>query len=127
MGFIEIVEEEETFELFMGETKFTLRRFDSETYKDIERKHTKRHKNFRQGGFISEIDDYAVNEDLLDYMIVGWEGVKSPTTGQDVPCTREMKLKLPNTAKVQIVEACDADSITTGGEKKTTTKHSESS
>ena len=122
MSFIEIVEAEETFDLEIGESTLTLRRFDSELYKNIEKRHTAKSKNLRQGGWIKEVDEYAVNEDLLDHMIVGWKNVKSPLTGEDVPCTREMKLKLPGSVKVRIIEECDTDSITSGDsadEKKT--------
>jgi len=122
MSFIEIIEDQETFELAIGESNFTLRRFDSQIYKEIEKRHTTRTKNFRQGGWIKEVDDYAVNEDLLDYMIIDWKNIKSPLTGQDVECTKVNKNKLPGTVKVQIIEACDADSISSGnqeGKKKT--------
>jgi len=112
MSFIEIVEEEETFELKIGKSTLTLRRFDTEVYRKIEARHTKKQKNFRQGGWIKEVDDFAVNEDLLDYMIVGWKDVKSPITGEDVPCSREMKIKLPSSVKIEIIEACDSDNIT---------------
>ena len=123
MSFIEIVEEQETFEYAAGDSTLVLRRFDSEVYRDIEKRHTRRQKNLRQGGWIEEQDTYAINADLLDYMVVDWKDVKSPTTGDDVPCTRENKLKLPNSVKVAVLEACDADSITgpasDTGQKKT--------
>ena len=123
MSFIEIIEDQETFELAIGESSFTLRRFDSQIYKDIEKRHTTRTKNLKQGGWIKEVDDYAVNEDLLDYMITGWKNIKSPLTGDDVECIKAMKNKLPGSVKVQIIEACDADSISSpkasGEEKKT--------
>jgi len=114
MSFIEIIEDQETFELAIGESSFTLRRFDSQVYKNIEKRHTTKSKNLRQGGWIKEVDEYAVNEDLLDYMIVDWKNIKSPISHEDVPCDKEMKNKLPGTVKVQIIEACDADSISTG-------------
>ena len=116
MGFIEIVEDHETFELEMGDSKFTLRRLDSDVYRNIEKKHTRKEKNLRTGQWIRDTDDHGVNEDVLDYVVLGWEGIKSPTTGDDVPCTKEMKQKLPGNVKLRILDACDADSIT---EKKT--------
>lgn len=126
MAFIEIVEDQETFELEIGDSVLTLRRFDSEVYKKIEKKHTKREKNYRTGQVIKDVDEYAVNLDLLDYMIIDWRGIKSPTTGEDVPCTKEVKQKLPGSVKIQITEACDSDSITTfiGAEKKTESQSS---
>lgn len=117
MAYIEIVEDQETFDLEIGDSTLTLRRFDSEVYKKIEKKHTKKEKNYRTGQVIRDIDEYAVNADLLDYMIVDWKEIKSPTTGEDVPCVKEMKNKLPGAVKIQITEACDSESITT--EKKT--------
>lgn len=116
--YIEIVEDQETFELEMGDSRFVLRRFDSDVYRKIEKKHTIKNKNHRTGQIFTEIDEYAVNDDLLDYMIVDWSGIKSPTTSSDVPCTKEMKSKLPGSVKVKIIEACDADSITGGEQKK---------
>ena len=118
MAFIEIVESDESFELQIGDSVFTLRRFDSEIYRQIEKKHTKKTKNHRTGIIFSEADDYEVNADLLDYMVLDWGGIKSPLTKADVPCTRENKLKLPGSIKVQIIEACDADSVTGEQEKK---------
>ena len=118
MGFIEIVEDQETFELPIGESTLTLRRFDTSIFKDIEKRHTTKSKNLRQGGWIKEIDEYAVNEDLLDYMIVDWKNIKSPISHEDVPCDKEMKNKLPSSVKVQVIEACDADSITSADKKK---------
>ena len=117
MAYIEIVEDQETFELEMGDSRFTLRRLDSETYKGIEKKHTKKEKNLRTGQWIRDVDDHAVNADVLDYVIVDWAGIRSPTTGDDVPCTKEMKQKLPGSVKLRILDACDADNISP--EKKT--------
>jgi len=122
MSFIEIIEDQETFELAIGESSFTLRRFDAQVLRDIEKRHTTRTKNLRQGGWFKEIDDYEVNQDLFDYMIVAWSNIKSPTTGKDVECTKENKSKLPGTVKLRIMEACDVDSISAGteGTKKKT-------
>jgi len=117
MSFIEIVEEGENFDLEIGDSTLHLRRFDSELYKRIEKKHSKKEKNLRTGQWIKDVDEYAVNEDLLDYMIVDWKGIKSPGTGEDVPCIKENKIRLPGTIKVRIIEACDAESIT--DQKKT--------
>jgi len=117
MSFIEIVEDQETFELEIGESILELRRFDSTVYNRIEKKHTKKEKHGRTGQIFRDVDEHAVNEDLLDYMILGWRNVKSPTTGEDVPCERAYKLKLPGTVKLQAIEACDTESITL--EKKT--------
>jgi len=112
MSYVEIVEDEEQFDLPIGESIFHLKRLDSEVYERIVKQHTTT--KWRRGQRVKETDDFAVNKDLLDHLIDGWEKVKSPTTGKDVPCTRESKLKLPSSTKVDIIEACDADHITTG-------------
>jgi len=112
MGFIEIVEAQEEFKLDIGDSFFNLRRFDSEVYRRIEKKHTIKKKNLRGGQMIVDTDDYAVNADLLDYMITGWGGIKSSLTGEDVTCEKVNKLKLPGSVKMQITEACDAGSVT---------------
>ena len=123
MAFIEIVEEKEEFRLDIGESFFNLRRFNSEIYKQIEKKHTTRKKNYRTGQWDVDPDDYAINADLLDYMVTGWGGIKSPLTHEDVPCEKANKLKLPGSVKIQITEACDSDCITI--EKKTNLKSSD--
>lgn len=119
MTFIEIVEDEESFRLDIGESYFDLRRFDSTIHTQIEKKHTKKKKNMRTGEWMKEVDERAVNNDLLDYMITGWGNIKSPTTREDVPCEKKNKIRLPGSVKIQIIEACDADSITI--EKKSRT------
>ena len=124
--FIEIIEEQETFRLNIGESYFDLRRFDSEKYNEIEKEHTKKHKNYRTGEMVTDPpDENAINADLLDYMIVGWGNIKSPTTAKDVSCERAMKLKLPGKIKLQITEACDSESITVEKKTNSTTSTSE--
>ena len=68
-------------------------------------------KSFKRGQQIIEVDDDLINDDLLDYMINGWQNIKNPVTAKDEPCTRENKIRLPGSVKVEIVEACDQDSI----------------
>jgi len=111
MAYIQIIEEDERFELRIEDSVFSLRRFDSTIYSRIEKKHTKNIKNRKTGAVTVEIDNNAVNADLLDYIICDWSGIQSPTTKTDVPCTKENKLRLPSNIKVQVLEACDADYI----------------
>jgi len=110
MSFVQIVEDDEEFEYPIGESVFGLRRFNTEIYRTIKRKHTRPPK-FRRGIKIEQVDDDAINEDLLDYMIKWWKKVRSPTSGKDVECTKETKVRLPGSVQVEIIEACDQDSI----------------
>jgi len=123
MGFIELIEDTEEFELSVGESTLNLRRFGTDVYNEIERKHTKTRKHRRTGQIIKDPDEQAVNRDLLDYMVISWRDVHSSTAEGDVPCTKENKNKLPGSVKLQILEACDSESITT--EKKTISTSSE--
>ncbi len=109
--FIEIVEENESFTKIFGSSKFYLRRLSSEALKRIQKKHTKKIKNFRTGEWLYERDEDAINEDILDWCITGWDDVHSPVTKKDVPCTRENKLKLPGVTKIDIITACDETNI----------------
>lgn len=45
-------------------------------------------------------------DECLDYAIVKWEGVRHPRTQQDLPCTREYKLLLPERIKAEIARLC---------------------
>jgi hypothetical protein len=110
--YVTIVEEDEEFEHQIGESIFGLRRFNTEIYRQIRKRHTKAPK-FRRNQMIDQIDEDAINADLLDYMIKWWKKVKSSVTGKDVECTKENKLKLPGSAQVEIIEACDQDGIMT--------------
>lgn len=43
-------------------------------------------------------------DQCLDYAIVGWDGVRR--RGQELPCTPENKLKLPEIIRAEIVRLC---------------------
>lgn len=110
--FIEIIEEDETFSKTFGGSILHGRRFSSETLKQIRKRHTKHSRNRQTGMMTPETDEDAVNDDLIDYIITGWDNVKSPTTGDAVPCNRENKLKLPGPIKAQFVDEATTDNIT---------------
>ena len=110
MSFIEIVSDDERNVYELGESKIIYRRFDSEVFYKIQKKHTqKKGINKRTGLPNVETDDKAINDELLDWLIVEWTGIHHPQTGQDVPCTKENKLKLPSSIKTQLIERADAE------------------
>jgi|GEM_PF-1352986 len=130
MSFIEIIEEQETFELKgevpyftdegeqrianFGDSVIICRRFGSEEYRNIRKKYIKRSKD-KQGRpviWVDPEDELRINDDLLDYIIVDWKNVISPTTKKPIPCTRENKLRLPGKVKLAIIQAADAESVT---------------
>lgn len=55
---------------------------------------------------VDRLNNFKYTEDLLDYAIVGWQGVKSATTGADLPCTPELKTRLPEKWKVEVIRLC---------------------
>jgi len=110
-NYVEIVEEQESFDFPIGDSVFQLRRLASAKYKEIQKKYTTTKKD-RQGRPYIDVDEDAVNEDLLDYLIIGWGIIKSPTSGQDIECTYDNKQKLPGTVKQKIIEACDTERVT---------------
>lgn len=109
--FIEIIEPDETFEKIFGESTLVLRRYDAGLLRQLEQKHSRRQKNFRTGQWSAEVDTYALTDDLIDHVIIDWRGVRSPTSGREVPCTSENKRRLPTRIKIEILEACDAEAI----------------
>jgi hypothetical protein len=65
-----------------------------------------------------ETDDKAVNDELLDWLIVDWKNIKNPQTGSDVPCTKENKLKLPSSIKAALIERADSESTQNDADEK---------
>ncbi len=88
---IQIIDPEERFTLSHQGASFTLRRIDSAAMVALER---------RGGGH-----EAAFNDEVLDYVLIDWEGVTSPLGQAEVPCTRENKLKLPGAVKLKILGA----------------------
>ncbi len=93
---IQIIDPEEAFKLRLEGAVFTLRRLDSATLMAIERRHAHTP---------SEARRQRINDDVLDYIIRDWKGVFSPLGGEEVPCTRENKLRLPTSIKLKLLEA----------------------
>jgi hypothetical protein len=69
------------------------------------------------GQKVRQTDEDAVNRDILDYVIIDWKNIKHPITGEDVPCTTGIKVKLPGEVKNHILDACGAGTMP-GGEPK---------
>lgn len=109
--FIEIVSDDERNVFESGDSKIFYRRFDSEVFYKIQKKWTtKKGIDKRSGMPKMETDDKAVNDELLDWLIVDWKNIKNPQTGSDVPCTKENKLKLPSSIKAALIERADSES-----------------
>ena len=95
-GGIQIIDPEERFALHLEGAVLSLRRLDSATQRAIERRHQ------------AEPDRSVITDDILDYVIRDWQGVKSPLGEAEVPCTRDNKLRLPSTVKLKALAAAQA-------------------
>lgn len=91
---VQIIDPEERFALEVEGSAFSLRRIDSATMVALERR--------CQG------QKGALNDEVLDYVLLDWEEVTSPMGGAAVPCTRENKLRLPAAVKLKILGAAQA-------------------
>jgi hypothetical protein len=90
---IQIIDPEERFRVEIDGAGLFLRRLDSATLAAIERRHP------------SDKGRQRINEEVLDYVLLDWEGVTDPLGGSEVPCTRENKLKLPTAVKLKVLAA----------------------
>ena len=90
---IQIIDPEERFDLTLEGAVIRLRRLDSATQQALERRHA------------GEKDRLGLADDMLDYVILEWEGVTSPLGEAAVPCTRDNKLRLPLAVKTRVLAA----------------------
>ncbi|MFZ5586302.1 MAG: hypothetical protein ACOZHQ_10270 [Thermodesulfobacteriota bacterium] len=90
---IQIIDPEESFELGLEGAVIRLRRLDSATQQALERRHA------------ADPDRLGLADDLLDFVILDWEGVTSPLGEAAVPCTRANKLRLPLMVKTRVLAA----------------------
>ncbi len=99
---VHIVDAEERFKLRLPGTDavFTCRRMPEEVAAEIQAKHRP-----PKGASTQEIEACAqqAGEAEFDYLLVDWEGVGDPLTGQELPCTPENKRRLPKLVKSFII------------------------
>lgn len=114
MGFLKIIEDDETFEYapvdpttgVRMDTVFTLRLVPDEKLKDWRRTLTVR--TFENHNPVTRVDEMQFAAHLVDYAIVSWSGLRSARDDKELPCTAEMKAKLPETVKADIIRMCGA-------------------
>lgn len=90
---IQIIDPEERFSLEIEGATIHMRRLDSSALLGLE------------GLLGAGTDKSKFNEEVLDYVLVDWEGVTTPLGDVAVPCTRENKLALPAYIKAQVLQA----------------------
>jgi hypothetical protein len=104
MGKLQIIDEEERFEVPFEESVLICRRLSRRMMREIEARHTKM--RWRPGGVQApEVEQPKVEEDWIDHCIVGWRGVVG-RDGEDVPCERAYKLLLPPAVLNRVISRC---------------------
>lgn len=91
-SFINIITEDEAFEVsYPGfESSFTLRRLSAAKLAALQKKHTDR---------LGVVNQTAYMDDVLDYAIQAWKGIRHPMSNQEVECTRAHKMALPKAVR----------------------------
>lgn len=90
---IQIIDPQERFHLEVEGAKLVLRRMDSATLLELERRHP------------GPANRQILNDEVLDYVLLDWSGVQSPLGEAQVPCSRENKLMLPSAVKLKVLAA----------------------
>ena len=110
-GYVEIVDAGETFPFTPApNTTFQLRVVPDDVEKKIRAKATKR--DWDKGQRVMDFDTHQFAAQILDFSIVGWEGVKKvrlvngERTSEDLACTPANKLLLPEALKAEITRLC---------------------
>ena len=114
--YIEIVTETEKNVYTAGESKIFFRRIDQAVVRQLQKKWTTPAGiNRKTGQRETKTNDDEWFKDMLDYIIIGWEGVRypqhHPDAGKEVPCTRETKFKLPARIREEIWELAESESV----------------
>ena len=106
--FIQIISKDERCTYQNGDSKIYYRRLPASEVTRIEKKWTtKKGRNARTGEPIIETDLEQFNNDLIDYLIIDWSGIKD-ANDKDVPCTKDMKLLLPSEVRRELIDLAGA-------------------
>lgn len=87
------------------ETVYTIRRLTLDTHREITKKHTKP-ANYRRP---ERRDDNAIQDDLFDYVLVGWKGVVAK--GEPLPCVWEHKKLLDVARRIALLDLAGMNEI----------------
>lgn len=115
MGFVQIIERDEQFVEKFEDSSFTLRRLHPDVSREIRRRAMAQDANGKAPTEAESIQ--RENDDILDHIIIGWADV-TDGKGMDVPCTREMKLALPNVVKMKLTNAIYKPNVMTADQLK---------
>jgi hypothetical protein len=86
------------------------RRLSREAMDEINRRHQKIDMRRGRTPYIPDDKRVEVNKDIWDHIILGWDGVVG-VDGQPVPCTRDIKYKLPGRTMTELLELADSEEL----------------
>lgn len=87
------------------DTSYTVRRLTLDKHREITRTHTKA-ATYRKG---ERKDEDAIQDDLFDYVLVGWQGVVAK--GQPVPCDWEHKKLIDVARRIALLDVAGMNEI----------------
>lgn len=87
------------------DTSYTVRRLTLDKHREIRRRHTKA-ANYRKP---ERIDEDAFQDDLFDYVLVGWSGVVA--NGEPVPCDWEHKRLIDVPRRIALLDLAGMNEI----------------
>jgi len=99
-----------------ADTSYTVQLLTRATYREIAHRHTKKRPNRRTGQMEDVTDWEAVSDDLIDYIVQGWDGVLD--NGAPAPCSRENKLKLDGGRTTALMDVAGLSQIQSASEVK---------
>ncbi len=95
---------EETGERY--DSTFQLQIVTDDTDRVLRKEHTRQVWDKKQRRTVDKLDEPAFVAAVLDHAIVGWKGIRSATTGEELPCTSALKTRLPEKWKAEILRLC---------------------
>lgn len=108
-GYIDFIDDDATFEFkWSTEASLTLRTVPDDVEADLRK--ANQEKKWEQGQRVTEHDGHGFINDVLEYAIRDWKGVRkrNPSTGEviEVECTPANIRKLPEAVKSEVVRLC---------------------
>lgn len=89
------------------DTEFELRLIPDDTNTVFRKRHTRT--EWKNGQRREEVNGDGYGDDLIDYAIVGWQGMYAVNReGQksEIPCERRYKVMLPEKLKAEVIRLC---------------------
>lgn len=114
MAFVKILDDDVPFEwrptdeetATQLESAFQLRVVPDEVDREIRKRHTRPTWDKKQRRMVDKLDDALYVADVIDFAIVGWTNVQSARSGQALPCTSDLKARLPEKWKAEVLRLC---------------------